>query len=102
MTKIEGQRQRLDGSWTFSSEEWDAAWHWPVGSMVVFRDHVGVITKQNSTTVIVKWNEDGSSSKVAIGPALSRFCSFCLTTGHDVLACQNIDEETFVAAGGVL
>lgn len=57
------QRQRPDGTLTYSTPAWDATWYWPVGTRVRFRTLrgvprllrglVGTVTKQNAVTVTV-------------------------------------------------
>lgn len=90
------RRQRNDGTWTFTSEAWDAAWYWPVGTRISVetRDGValGTITKTNTVSVYVQFDEMATERKVSM-KALHRICEFCHTTGHDVTGCPNIDEE---------
>lgn len=45
------QRQRPDGTWTYTSDEWDQKWYWPVGTRAEFRGQIGTITKTNNVSV---------------------------------------------------
>ena len=47
------RRQRADGTYTFSTPEWDEKWYWPVGTAVILRGEQGVVSKVNSVTVDV-------------------------------------------------
>lgn len=66
------RRQRADGTWTYSTPEWDAKWHWTVGTRVRLRggSAEGVITKANSVTVNVRL-DDGRTVR-AYKDALTR------------------------------
>jgi len=54
------RRQRPDGTWTFTSEDWDAKWYWPVGTPVSINGESGTVTKTNSVSVTVR----GASGRV--------------------------------------
>jgi hypothetical protein len=61
----EERRQRADGTWTFTSAEWDARWYWPVGTRVRVLHDVGTVTKENSTTVRVRFDSGRADTLVA-------------------------------------
>lgn len=60
-----GQRQRADGTWTYTTEEWDATWYWPVGTRVRMRPNVGrglagatgTVVKKNPVSVRVQFDD---------------------------------------------
>ena len=68
------RRQRLDGTWTYTSEAWDADWYWPVGTRVEVnlgrRGAVlwqpGEVTKQNTVSVRVVL-DNGATVTVQLG-----------------------------------
>jgi hypothetical protein len=51
------QRQREDGTSTFTTVDWDAKYYWPVGARVIYRGFVGTVVKENPTTVSVMFDD---------------------------------------------
>jgi hypothetical protein len=51
------KRQRADGTFTFSTPEWDAKWYWPVGTRISLAiasgRAFGKVTKQNTVSAWV-------------------------------------------------
>lgn len=51
------KRQRADGTWTFTTADWDARWYWPVGTRVNVKTvdglAAGTVAKMNPTSVRV-------------------------------------------------
>jgi hypothetical protein len=69
MKSISTPRQRADGSWTFTTETWDAKWYWPLGTRVRFRQSDGTVTKQNNVSVDVRFDTGmyaGSTRRVSV------------------------------------
>ena len=54
------KRQRADGSWTFTTVDWDHKWYWPIGTRIAFQTAnglaLGTVTKTNNTTVRVQFD----------------------------------------------
>ena len=70
--ELNGKRQRVDGSWTFSTEEWDAAWYRPVGTRVSVRGAAGTVVKENSVTVRVAFDGDDARTGLVSKTLLTR------------------------------
>lgn len=49
------QRLRADGTWTYTSPEWDAAWYWPVGTAVLHCHAPATVTKANAVSVSLRF-----------------------------------------------
>jgi len=47
-------RQRLDGTFTSTTPEWDRKWYWPVGTRVRTVIGRGVVIKQNAVSVWIR------------------------------------------------
>lgn len=61
------QRRRPDGSWTFTTEAWDAVWYWPVGTRVrVPRLGAGVVEKSNAVSVSVRLDYGAVLRRVSV------------------------------------
>lgn len=59
------RRQRADGSWTFTTAEWDRAWYWPVGTRVeLVNGERGTVAKMNSTTATVVLDSGKTHTRV--------------------------------------
>ena len=66
-------RQRPDGTFTYTTPEWDARWYWPAGTKIEVSGVrgggtdalTGVVTKENLTTVWVKFDNGRPDCKVA-------------------------------------
>jgi hypothetical protein len=60
-TTTTAKRQRADGTWTMTTEAYDAIWYWPVGTRVrvtiAGQLFAGVVVKENSTTVRVAFDD---------------------------------------------
>jgi hypothetical protein len=56
------KRQRADGTWTFTTVDWDAKWYWPIGTRVAAKTAngraPGVVVKENSTSVRIRFDEE--------------------------------------------
>ena len=56
------RRQRPNGTWTYTTPEWDATWYWPVGTKVRVLDSkrgidlTGFVTKENAVSVRVAFD----------------------------------------------
>lgn len=68
-----GRRQRADGTWTYTTHEWDAVWYWPVGTHVRATVRggaraTGTIIKANATTawIVLDGVEAGRRIKVSV------------------------------------
>lgn len=58
------KRQRADGTWTYTTEAWDARWYWPVGTRVRFKAMapipkalhgvVGTVVRENAVSVSIR------------------------------------------------
>lgn len=59
------RRQRADGSWTFTTPDWDARWYWPAGTRVQLQGQPGVILKSHRVTVDVQ-TDAGRTHRVAM------------------------------------
>jgi hypothetical protein len=61
------RRQRPDGTWTYTTEEWDTQWYWPVGTrvqLVALGGALGTVTKQNNVTATVKTDRGDTYNRV--------------------------------------
>lgn len=48
------KRQRADGTWTWTTPEYDATWYWPVGTRVrLVNGEEAVVVKENAISVSV-------------------------------------------------
>lgn len=65
------KRQRADGSWTNTSPDWDARWHWTAGTRVQVGDAAGAVTRVNRVTVDVRLDDGRELPKVPM-PRLVR------------------------------
>jgi hypothetical protein len=68
-TGEDDMRQRADGTYTHTTDAWDARWYWPTGTRVRIAvrggsDETGVIIKQNATTVWVRFDSARADTKV--------------------------------------
>jgi len=97
----EMMRRRADGTFTYTTPEWDATWYWPVGTSVQVRTsrglRDGIVVKENSVSVWVE-TEDERVLKNVSKAALVRMatevrCPFCQGDDHGIDACPNIDPE---------
>ena len=66
------QRQRADGTWTYTSAEWDATWYWPVGTRVSVRGATGTVIKENSVSVKVAFDADARRTGLVSKTVLTR------------------------------
>lgn len=78
-TPLPGQRQRADGTWTYTTPEHDAKWYWPVGTRVELQDNDaervragkykgarGVVVKANPVSVWIKLDTGETLKNVTV------------------------------------